>query len=120
MKRSGWASVIASWFCLFAGASSIIVFTFGNFPRALTAEFGWSRGLLSNAFACSALAAAIATPILGWLVDRYGIRRGEREENMGQSSNCSPCGISMKPLITRIVYVRQIAGHQTSRTVANS
>jgi sugar phosphate permease len=75
MKRSGWASVIASWFCLFAGASSIIVFTFGNFLRALTAEFGWSRGLLSNAFACSALAAAIATPILGWLVDRYGIRR---------------------------------------------
>ena len=75
MKRSGWASVIASWFCLFAGASSIIVFTFGNFLRALTAESGWSRGLLSNAFACSALAAAIATPILGWLVDQYGIRR---------------------------------------------
>ena len=73
--RSGPSAIVATWFCLFIGASPVIVFTFGNFMRALSPEFGWSRALMSSAFAGGALAAAVMAPIIGHLLDRYGLRR---------------------------------------------
>jgi MFS family permease len=73
--KSGWGVVLATWLCLFVGASPVVVFTFGNFMAPFTAEFGWNRGAMSTAFAAGAFAAAFAAPLSGWLIDRYGLRR---------------------------------------------
>ncbi len=74
-KIGGWGVVVTTWFCLFVGASPVIVFTFGNFMKPLSEEFGWSRGFMSTGLAVSALAAAILAPVLGRLIDRLGIRK---------------------------------------------
>lgn len=74
MFRNGPSAIGASWFCQFVGASPVVVFTFGNFMRPLTQEFGWTRALMSSAFALGAVSAAIMAPVVGRLVDTYGLR----------------------------------------------
>ncbi|MDR7009631.1 MFS transporter [Paraburkholderia strydomiana] len=75
MSRSHWSVVSATFLCLFVGASSLLVFTLGNYMRAWGAEFGWSRGLISAAYSVSAISMVVTTPIFGYLIDRFGIRR---------------------------------------------
>ena len=53
--RNGPSAIVATWFCMFVGSTPVVVFTFGNFMRPLSAEFGWSRALMSAAFAVGAL-----------------------------------------------------------------
>jgi MFS family permease len=40
----------------------------------LEAEFGWSRALIASAISMNLLLFGIASPISGWLLDRYGAR----------------------------------------------
>jgi MFS family permease len=72
--RNGPSAIVATWFCLFVGSTPVVVFTFGNFMRPLSAEFGWSRALMSAAFAVGALAAAAMSPIVGRSIDHWGLR----------------------------------------------
>lgn len=74
-KNGGWGVVVTTWFCLFVGASPVIVFTFGNFMKPLSEAFGWSRGFMSSGMAVGAIAAAILAPVLGRLIDSMGIRK---------------------------------------------
>jgi MFS family permease len=46
----------------------------GVFAPELEAEFGWSRASIAAAIAFGSLAAAVASPIAGWVVDRWGSR----------------------------------------------
>jgi MFS family permease len=46
----------------------------GVFAPSLEAEFGWSRASIAAAIAIGSLAAATASPIAGWVVDRWGGR----------------------------------------------
>ena len=46
----------------------------GVFAPQLEAEFGWSRASIAAAIAIGSLFAAIASPIAGWVVDRWGGR----------------------------------------------
>src|SRR5262250_3518195 len=41
----------------------------------LEAEFGWSRALIASAISMNLLLFGIASPISGWLIDRYGPRK---------------------------------------------
>src|SRR5499425_3702969 len=41
----------------------------------LEAEFGWSRALIASAISMNLLLLGIASPISGWLIDRYGPRK---------------------------------------------
>ncbi|MBR0755736.1 MFS transporter [Bradyrhizobium jicamae] len=50
-------------------------FTFGVFLTALVESFQSDRGTLSAALMMGLCATGIATPVAGWLVDRYGVRR---------------------------------------------
>ncbi len=52
-----------------------VVFTFTVFIPPLIEEFGWGRGDLSLSLSFHTVANAIAMPIAGILVDRYGARR---------------------------------------------
>ena len=51
------------------------IFAFGSFVGPLQEEFGWSRGELSFAITMANIAVVIASPCLGILIDRYGVRR---------------------------------------------
>jgi MFS family permease len=41
----------------------------------LEAEFGWSRTLIASAISMNLLLFGVASPISGWLIDRYGPRK---------------------------------------------
>src|SRR5580693_4473650 len=50
------------------------VATLSVFVEPLTREFGWSRTALSGAVSLGGVLAAIASPLLGPLLDRHGSR----------------------------------------------
>jgi MFS family permease len=58
-----------------AGFGSIVIYSFGAFIKPLTAEFGWSRQTVSTAFACASFTLGICSPVIGYLLDRFGPRR---------------------------------------------
>jgi predicted MFS family arabinose efflux permease len=70
-----WRIPIGGAVALTVGNGPVGVFAFGILMGPLSAEFGWSRASLSSALAVSALASAMSLPIIGLLMDRYGVRR---------------------------------------------
>ena len=72
---SGGVMLAASFVGLSVGISSLFFYTMGIFIRPLQAEFGWSRATLSLAVLISGVVLAGASPIIGRLVDRAGVRR---------------------------------------------
>jgi MFS family permease len=73
--KSPWWVVFASICGLIVGSGAINIFAFGVFLKPVTEDLGISRGLLSSAVLVNGLLTALACPILGWLIDRYGTRR---------------------------------------------
>ena len=71
----GWRVAAASSACIFVSFASLLVYTFGIFLKPLTLEFQWSREAVSAAFGFAALAVAVCSPVLGWLLDRFPARR---------------------------------------------
>ena len=72
---SGGVMLAASFVGLSVGISSLFFYTMGIFIRPLQAEFGWSRAALSLAVLISGIVLAGASPLVGRLVDRAGVRR---------------------------------------------
>ncbi len=72
--KSRWWIVIASMVGLLVGNGPVMQFTFGTLLPPITHEFGWSRGLVSSAIVAGLWMTGIATPAVGRLVDRFGIR----------------------------------------------
>jgi MFS family permease len=72
-RYEGWrvagASAAATFF------SSYLVYTFAVFLKPLTAEFGWSRELVSSAFGIMGITVAVVSPAVGYLLDRTGVLR---------------------------------------------
>jgi MFS family permease len=70
------------WWVLFGctiaqmfGTGPTLQFSFGIFVKPITAEFGWSRGTTAMALSVALTVLAICTPIVGRMVDRWGVRR---------------------------------------------
>lgn len=71
-----YASVVfAAALGMFAGFAPVFNSTAGIFFAPLTSEFGWGRGEASLSYAMSMLGLALASPIVGRLMDRYGVKR---------------------------------------------
>jgi MFS family permease len=73
--RSRWWVVFAAVCGLIVGAGPINVFAFAVFLRPITEDLGVGRGVFSSALTLHGVIAAIALPVIGWLVDRWGPRR---------------------------------------------
>jgi MFS family permease len=73
--KNGWWVVAASFSALVVGSTAINVFAFGVFVIPVTQGLGISRGTFSGAMVVHGLAGALCAPLLGWLVDSYGVRR---------------------------------------------
>jgi sugar phosphate permease len=69
------------WWVVFASASIVFLtggtffYGFGLLVSPLTAEFGWSRAALSAAFSLRTEVGGLAAPVVGFAVDRVGVRR---------------------------------------------
>ena len=74
MAGKRWTVVFASLVALTVGPTSIIIYTQGLFLGPLTHAFGWSRSAYFSALLVGGLAGAIATPLAGRLLDRFGVR----------------------------------------------
>lgn len=57
------------------GYSPLFNATAGVFSRPLAAEFGWGRSEAALSYAASAFGVVIVSPLIGTLMDRFGIRR---------------------------------------------
>ncbi len=68
------------WVILFAAGTSLFVrnaaasLTISVFIFPISEELGWSRTLIAGAASAGGLAASGASPLVGWLSDRYGVR----------------------------------------------
>lgn len=73
--RNRWWVVLATVCGLIVGGGAINVFAFGVFLKPITAELGIGRGMFSSALTLHSTLAALSCPMIGWLVDRWGVRR---------------------------------------------
>ncbi|MGP8243731.1 MAG: MFS transporter [Bryobacteraceae bacterium] len=60
---------------LMAGNGPVMQFTFGTMLPPVSREFGWSRGTVSSSIVIGLWMTGVATPLIGRLVDRFGVRR---------------------------------------------
>jgi MFS family permease len=74
-QRGGWPVVAAAAVGLAVGFSVYISYVFGLFILPLEAAFGWSRAEITFALTLTTWTVVVASPIVGWLLDRYGPRR---------------------------------------------
>lgn len=72
--RRGGLVLLASFLGVGVGVSSLLYYAAGVFVRPLEAAFGWSRAEISAAGLFSTLVLAAASPFIGLLIDRIGIR----------------------------------------------
>lgn len=70
----GWRLAAVAGFVL-ALVNTPVFYGLGAFFVGMEREFGWSRTLISGAFALSSVEGAIIGPIAGYLIDRLGPRR---------------------------------------------
>jgi MFS family permease len=68
------------WTILFAAGSSMVVrnatasLTLAVFIFPMSEDLGWSRTLIAGAASLGGLVATVASPVVGWTLDRYGAR----------------------------------------------
>jgi MFS family permease len=72
--KSRWWVVVAATLGLSVSNGPLIQYSFGTFLKPLGADFGAGRGTLSTAVLVSFVGAGLCTPLVGRLVDRYGVR----------------------------------------------
>lgn len=69
----GWW-IVAAGFGLEALIGSLMFHAYGAYVVVLREEFGWSKTMLSAAFAMARAESGILGPVQGWLTDRFGPR----------------------------------------------
>ena len=68
------------WTILFAAGSTMVVrnaaasLTLAVFIFPMSEDLGWSRTLIAGAASLGGLVATVASPVVGWALDRYGAR----------------------------------------------
>lgn len=73
--RNPWWIVFGSVLGLIVGNVTILQFSTSVLMKPIMAEFGWPRTIPSAAVGIGTLCAAVATPFVGRLIDRHGIKR---------------------------------------------
>jgi MFS family permease len=73
--QSRWWIVAASLLGNVVGPGPSVIFVMNVFMVPVTTELHWTRGMFSSSLLASAIQAPIMTPLFGFLLDRYGIRK---------------------------------------------
>lgn len=74
MFRNKWWIVVASVLALIVGQGTINTFAAGVFLKAVAKELHFGRGVISSAIGLGQITTAIGMPLIGRLLDRYGVR----------------------------------------------
>ncbi len=69
----GWW-IVGGAFTLQMLVGSLMIHSFTAYFPLLQSQFGWSRSLLSGAFALSRAESGLLGPLQGWLIDKFGPR----------------------------------------------
>ena len=69
----GWWIVAATNIICMLGYGTWL-YSFGVFFKPMSEEFGWTRAMTSGAYALRSVEGGVASPIVGWAVDKYGAR----------------------------------------------
>jgi MFS family permease len=69
----GWWIVLATNVICLIGYGTWL-YSFGVFFKPMSAEFGWTRAMTAGAYSLRSIEGGIASPIVGWAVDKYGSR----------------------------------------------
>lgn len=75
LSYHGWKVALAGFFGVMVSFSAIVPYTFSLFLKPLSLSFGWRREAISAGFSIAGLTVAVAAPVLGSLLDRFGPRR---------------------------------------------
>jgi MFS family permease len=70
-----WWVVVGAVTGLFVCNGPVLTFTFGVFLKPIMADLGLQRGTASFAMAFGGVVSALVVPLLGWMMDRWSIRR---------------------------------------------
>ena len=73
--KNPWWVVVGCVIGLFVGNGAIMQFTFPVLLKPIGQELGWSRSMVSSAMVFGLLTTGLMTPVVGHLVDRFGIRK---------------------------------------------
>lgn len=73
--RRGWLPLLTAFFGVAMGVGALQAHVAGALFLPITRDFGWTRAQLSLGQTSFALLSMAATPFVGALVDRFGIRR---------------------------------------------
>lgn len=73
--KFGWPVVLSSALGIALGMSPLPFYTIGVFAGPLMQEFGWQISQVMSALAVFTLVAMAASPVVGYLTDRLGVRR---------------------------------------------
>jgi MFS family permease len=73
--RRGWLNVLVAFVGLALSYAMFTVFMFGTLVQPLQQEFGWSRAGMSFALTITNITVVFGSPLMGFLVDRLGVRR---------------------------------------------
>lgn len=89
--RTGWPVVMAALFGIGLGLSPVPFYSIGMLAPELAKEFGWKFGDIMVGLPIMVFGVLIASPAVGWLADRHGVRRvDEREEAEERPSGHNP------------------------------
>jgi len=75
LLESPWWIVVGSTIALIVGNGPVGLFSVGVFLKPITVEFGWERATMTGAYGVSTVFSAICVPIVGMMIDRWGIKR---------------------------------------------
>jgi MFS transporter, OFA family, oxalate/formate antiporter len=73
--RLGTKPLIAAFLGVMCGASPLPFNVLGALFKPLQDEFGWNRGQISAGITVFGITASLMAPVIGWLSDKYGVRR---------------------------------------------
>jgi MFS family permease len=69
----GWWIVISTNVICLLGFGTWL-YSFGVFFKPMMSEFGWTRAMTAGAYSLRSIEGGIASPVVGWAVDKYGPR----------------------------------------------
>lgn len=96
--RRGWTIVAVAAVGMAFGLSAIPIYSIGTFTKPIGEAYGWSRAEVQGIYSWMTVGNLIAAPVLGWLIDRQGVRLVALVSVFGTALGYIALGVATDPL----------------------